>query len=112
MTADNQGHFYVTGSVNGATVRFLVDTGATMVSLGASDARRIGLDFNRGQKGMTQTANGQSVVSKVQLDTVRIGDVTSVSYTHLDVYKRQASITWPSSSTSSSVSSTSSTSSS
>jgi len=76
MTADNQGHFYVTGSVNGATVRFLVDTGATMVSLGASDARRIGLDFNRGQKGMTQTANGQSMVSKVQLDTVRIGDVT------------------------------------
>jgi aspartyl protease family protein len=76
MTADNQGHFYATGSVNGAAVRFLVDTGATMVSLGASDARRIGLDFNRGQKGMTQTANGQTMVSKVKLDTVRIGDVT------------------------------------
>lgn len=76
MTADNQGHFYVTGSVNGAAVRFLVDTGATMVSLGAGDARRIGLDFNRGQKGMTQTANGQALVSKVKLDTVRIGDVT------------------------------------
>ena len=76
MTADKQGHFYATGSVNGAAVRFLVDTGATMVSLGASDARRIGLDFNRGQKGMTQTANGQTMVSKVKLDTVRIGDVT------------------------------------
>ncbi|MBL8420634.1 MAG: TIGR02281 family clan AA aspartic protease [Dechloromonas sp.] len=76
MTADNQGHFVTTGSVNGVAVRFLVDTGATMISLGASDARRVGLDFNRGQKGMTQTANGQSVVSKVQLDTVRIGDVT------------------------------------
>jgi len=76
MTADNQGHFYVTGSVNGAAVRFMVDTGATMVSLGASDARRIGLDFNRGQKAMTQTANGQTLVSKVKLDTVRIGDVT------------------------------------
>jgi len=76
MTADNQGHFYTTGTVNGVSVRFLVDTGATMISLGASDARRIGLDFNRGQKGMTQTANGQSVVSKIQLDTVRIGDVT------------------------------------
>ncbi len=76
MTADNQGHFYATGSVNGAAVRFLVDTGATMVSLGASDARRIGLDFDRGQKGMTQTANGQTMVSKVKLDTVRIGDVT------------------------------------
>ena len=76
MTADSQGHFYATGSVNGAAVRFLVDTGATMVSLGANDARRIGLDFNRGQKGMTQTANGQTMVSKVKLDTVRIGDVT------------------------------------
>ena len=76
MTADNQGHFYTTGTVNGVSVRFLVDTGATMISLGASDARRIGLDFNRGQKGMTQTANGQSAVSKIQLDTVRIGDVT------------------------------------
>jgi aspartyl protease family protein len=76
MTADNQGHFFTTGTVNGVSVRFLVDTGATMISLGASDARRIGLDFNRGQKGMTQTANGQSVVSKIQLDTVRIGDVT------------------------------------
>ena len=76
MTADNQGHFYTTGTVNGVSVRFLVDTGATMISLGASDARRIGLDFNRGQKGMTQTANGHSVVSKIQLDTVRIGDVS------------------------------------
>lgn len=76
MTADGQGHFYTTGNINGTSVRFLVDTGATMVSLGASDARRIGLDFNRGQKAMTQTANGQAVVSKVQLDTVRIGDVT------------------------------------
>lgn len=76
MTADVQGHFYTTGNINGTSVRFLVDTGATMISLGASDARRIGLDFSRGQKGMIQTANGQAVVSKVQLDTVRVGDVT------------------------------------
>ena len=76
MTADAQGHFYTTGNINGTSVRFLVDTGATMISLGASDARRIGLDFNRGQKGMSQTANGQTMVSKIQLDTVRIGDVT------------------------------------
>ena len=48
MTADNQGHFVTTGSVNGVAVRFLVDTGATMISLGASDARRVGVDFNRG----------------------------------------------------------------
>jgi aspartyl protease family protein len=76
MTADVQGHFYTTGTINGTSVRFLVDTGATMISLGATDARRIGLDFNRGQKALTNTANGQAVVSKVQVDTVRIGDIT------------------------------------
>ncbi len=76
MTADIQGHFITTGNINGTSVRFLVDTGASMISLGASDARRIGLDFNKGQKGMTQTANGQSVVSKVKLDTVRVGSTT------------------------------------
>jgi aspartyl protease family protein len=76
MTADVQGHFYTTGTINGTSVRFLVDTGATMISLGATDARRIGLDFNRGQKALSNTANGQAVVSKVQVDTVRIGDIT------------------------------------
>lgn len=76
LTADHQGHFLTQGTINGTSVRFLVDTGATMISLSASDAHRIGIDSSRGQKGMTNTANGQAVVTKVQLDTVRIGDVT------------------------------------
>jgi len=76
MTADGQGHFYTTGTINGTSVRFVVDTGATMISLGISDARRIGLDFNRGEKMISNTANGQAMVSKVQLDTVRLGDIT------------------------------------
>jgi aspartyl protease family protein len=76
MTADGQGHFFTTGSINGTSVRFLVDTGATMISLGPTDARRIGLDPSRGVKGLTNTANGQAVVTKVKLDTVRIGDIS------------------------------------
>ena len=76
MTADGQGHFFTTGTINGTSVRFVVDTGATMISLGATDARRVGLDFNRGQKMFSQTANGQVVVSKLQLDTVQLGDIT------------------------------------
>lgn len=75
LTADARGHFETVGTVNGTSVRFLVDTGATMISLGASDARRIGLDFNSGQRGISQTANGQVQVSRVKLDTVRIGEV-------------------------------------
>ena len=76
LTADSQGHFVTNGTVNGASVKFLVDTGATLISLGASDARRIGIDASKGQRGITNTANGQAQVSKVKLDTVRVGDVT------------------------------------
>lgn len=76
MTADPNGHFHALGMVNGASVRFMVDTGASMIALGASDARRVGLDFNKGQKAMTQTANGTAVVSRHVLETVTIGDVT------------------------------------
>jgi len=76
LTADGQGHFLTTGTVNGASVKFLVDTGATLISLGASDARRIGIDPRKGERGVTNTANGQALVSKVKLDTVRVGDVT------------------------------------
>ena len=75
LSADVAGHFYTTGNINGTSVRFLVDTGASMISLGASDARRIGIDATRGQRGITNTANGQAVVSHVKLDTVRVGEI-------------------------------------
>ncbi|HCZ13400.1 MAG TPA: TIGR02281 family clan AA aspartic protease [Candidatus Accumulibacter sp.] len=75
LTADGSGHFVTTGSINGTTVRFLVDTGATMVSLGASDARRAGIDASKGQQGVVTTANGQAPVSRVKLETVRVGEI-------------------------------------
>jgi aspartyl protease family protein len=76
LMADAQGHFYTVGTINGASIRFLVDTGATMIALGANDARRLGLDLNKGQKGHAQTANGTIMVSRVTLDTVSIGGIT------------------------------------
>lgn len=75
LTADASGHFLATGSINGTTVRFLVDTGASMVSMGAGDARRIGIDPTKGQVGYSQTANGVTQVSRVKLNTVKVGDV-------------------------------------
>ena len=75
LTADGQGHFLTTGNINGTTVRFLVDTGASMISIGASDARRIGIDASKGQPGIANTANGQTSVSRVKLDTVRVGEI-------------------------------------
>ncbi|HPT50529.1 MAG TPA: TIGR02281 family clan AA aspartic protease [Accumulibacter sp.] len=75
LTADNNGHFLTTGNINGTTVRFLVDTGATMISLGASEARRVGIDAGKGQSAVVNTANGQATVSRVKLDTVRVGEI-------------------------------------
>ena len=75
LTADSRGHFFSTGSINGMTVRFLVDTGASMVSLGAADARRIGIDSSKGERGVVNTANGQTAVLRVKLNSVRVGDV-------------------------------------
>ncbi len=75
LTADSRGHFLVTGNVNGTTVRFLVDTGASMISFGAGDARRIGIDASKGKRAITQTANGQTTVSLVKLDIVKVGEI-------------------------------------
>ena len=75
LSADPGGHFVTMGTVNGGSVRFLVDTGATLVALQASEARRLGIDYLQGQRGQVQTANGVAVVHRVKLDTVSIGDI-------------------------------------
>ena len=75
LTADSRGHFITNGTINGANMRFLVDTGASMISLGASDARRAGLDPTKGELAYTQTANGMAQVSRVRLHSVRVGDI-------------------------------------
>ncbi|MBL0168463.1 MAG: TIGR02281 family clan AA aspartic protease [Propionivibrio sp.] len=75
LTADGRGHFVTTGNINGTSVRFLVDTGASMISLGAADARRIGIDASKGQVGYTQTANGVTQVTLVKLNAVRVGEI-------------------------------------
>ena len=75
LTADVRGHFFTTGNVNGFPVKFLVDTGASLISIGAGDARRMGIDPTKGKPGITDTANGQVRVWRVKLNTVRVGDV-------------------------------------
>ena len=76
LTADKNGHFVSSGSINGASVRFLVDTGATMVSMSVEDARRAGVNYLVGERGYSQTANGVTAVYKVKLGQVTIGDIS------------------------------------
>lgn len=76
LTADSRGHFSATGAINGIGVRFLVDTGASLISMSSSEAKRLGINFTAGQKTATVTANGVVPTYRVKLDEVRVGDVT------------------------------------
>ena len=76
LTADVRGHFTADGQVNGMPVRFVVDTGASLVSLPASEAQRLSLDYKKGQKALMGTANGTTPGYLIKLDTVKVGSVT------------------------------------
>jgi len=75
LTAQSGGHFHAVGAINGQSVRFMVDTGATMVSMDKYEAERLGLDYKNGRRGITRTANGDMPVYATKLASVRIGDV-------------------------------------
>ena len=75
LTADARGHFLPQGQINGRTVQFMVDTGATLVAMGASEAERLNLKFRDGQQVRINTANGTITAYQIQLSSVRLGDV-------------------------------------
>lgn len=75
MTAGSGGHFVTEGSINGRVVRFMVDTGATMIAMGQAEADRLGINWKAGERGMASTANGLIPSWRVNLAAVRIGDV-------------------------------------
>jgi aspartyl protease family protein len=76
LQADSAGHFMTQGAVNGASMQFIVDTGASLISIGHSDAMRAGIDYLKGKPNTSMTANGVINVWLVTLDTVKVGDVT------------------------------------
>jgi aspartyl protease family protein len=89
--ANPQGHVLVDAYVNGAPVKFLVDTGATMVVLTPKDAAAAGfsrsdLDFSM----RTSTANGVARAAPVRLrelriDQLQVGDVTAAVAENLNI---------------------------
>jgi len=79
--AGSDGHFVVPGTANGAPVRFLVDTGATLVVLTASDARAAGIDpsalvFDKAMRTASGTVPAATTVLRdVRVGRISIGDV-------------------------------------
>jgi aspartyl protease family protein len=76
LTADSRGHFVTMGTINGMSVRFLVDTGASSVAMSTSEARRLGVNYLSGTRSYSSTANGLVPSYRVKLDSVRVGEVT------------------------------------
>ncbi|MDO5652781.1 MAG: TIGR02281 family clan AA aspartic protease [Brachymonas sp.] len=70
------GHFVTTGAINGKTVQFMVDTGATTVAMDVGTAQRIGLNYKNGRAIRGYTANGVAEGWAVKLNSVRVGGVT------------------------------------
>lgn len=74
------GHYFIEARVNGAPMRFVLDTGATSLVLTQEDARTAGLDpeelqyYNR-----AMTANGEVRTAPVRLDAITLGSVTDAN---------------------------------
>jgi len=67
------GHYLLTGKINGVNVDFLIDTGATTVSIPADFAERIGL--RRGTPVTISTANGLSTAYQTRIDSLQMGEL-------------------------------------
>lgn len=71
----SDGHFWVDAELNGETVRFLVDSGATTTSLSRRAAERAGVARSSGFGTMVQTANGVVMVDRGRAETIKIGPI-------------------------------------
>lgn len=73
ITKGADGHFWAEATVDGKAVRFLVDTGATAVSLSLADARRLGIDPSKLTYDYSViTADGRTRAASVKLASVAI----------------------------------------
>lgn len=86
IRADRTGHYKTQARIDGVRVPVLVDTGATLVSLTADDARRLGLALTDADfKYPVATANGMARVAvttirEIQLGAVRVRNVKATVY--------------------------------
>jgi aspartyl protease family protein len=76
IPADEQGQYYVDALVGGERARFLIDTGASMVSISGELAHRLGLEESAGSPHYVfQTANGKTTSYGVKLRTIDLGTI-------------------------------------
>ncbi len=73
IVKSSDGHYWANGRINGASVRFLVDTGATAVALTPADAQRLGFDINAlSYTNRVDTAAGRARAASVKLASLTV----------------------------------------
>lgn len=73
LAQNRQGHYVARGTINDMSVTFLLDTGATQVSIPAHIAEKLNLSSQGSYQ--VQTANGSVTVYKTKLDQLSIGNI-------------------------------------
>lgn len=76
IASQQGGHHWVRGQINGRNVDFIVDTGASVIAMNLSTAKRLGIDYQNGQPGYINTANGVTEIRVVNLAKVTVGSIT------------------------------------
>jgi aspartyl protease family protein len=69
------GHFWVQGSLNGIPVKFLVDSGATMTTIGRDTAAAADVTVSNSRNQVVRTGNGMLRVASGRADTLAIGPI-------------------------------------
>ena len=78
---DEGGMYYVNGDINGHSTSFLVDTGATHVTLSGGKAKALNIDFKSGLRSSANTASAVVPVWQVMLSSVSIGGIKVTNVT-------------------------------
>lgn len=73
LKRNRQGHYLFNGQINGQTVTFLVDTGATVTSIPSELGDRLGL--RRGQRYGVLTASGTSYAYSTRIESLKLGEI-------------------------------------
>lgn len=76
LVADSNGGYSANVTINGKTVRGIIDTGATFVSMSAKTAQELGIAHENGKPIQTRTANGVASKRLLTLATVTVGNIT------------------------------------
>lgn len=71
----NGGLYAITGAINGQLANFVMDTGATYVTLSPQQARNLHLDYHTGRRMMMDTANGKATAHIFTIKRIRIGGI-------------------------------------